>query len=84
MLEHFQREMQAAAHHTLAEGWTLRWYWVVVAAFLAGLLGSCVGNYSDYKLYGRQLVGQAEFGQSVMSVWDRLDGKAKKLIESAY
>ena len=86
MLDDFKRALDAEAKYTLTEGRTVgvAWQWLIVVAFVFGFFGSLVGHYGAHRLYAGQLVGQAEFAQSVMSVWDRLDGKAKKLIESAY
>ena len=51
---------------------------------MIALIASFAGISSSYWLYGRGLDSQAALGRAVITVWDRLDDKARAQIEQAF
>lgn len=65
-----------------AEGLSVKWQ--LLLAMVIGLTASAVSIYGSYLMFGGEQDKQAAIGRAVMSVWNDLDDKSKKMIEEGY
>lgn len=59
------------------------WKQIIIVIAIASVT-SLMSIYGAYRVFGQALDSQAAIGRAVITVWEQLDDKAKKLIEQAF